>query len=219
MKNKKSQATMEWLMTYGWAILVAIILIAVLIYYKGIFNQEPHFKIYKEECRNETIMTICKLSQEDYIDNVCKKCNNFKSEEELLGCVDERVECIDKFDNRMCRQIKEEVCKQVEVDKIEMFNSYSCSMINSKGENSHEYFLKNDSCCFRDKPDLCWKTKKVDNKIIKKQDLKIEWLDENCLVYWCDLEDNCDYFKGIYNHGWDKWKCEDYIIETWEQIK
>src|SRR3990167_5308518 len=35
--NKKGQAAMEFLMTYGWAILAAIIAIAVLAYF-GVFN-------------------------------------------------------------------------------------------------------------------------------------------------------------------------------------
>ena len=37
LKNKKSQAAMEFLMTYGWAILAAIIAIGVLAYY-GVFS-------------------------------------------------------------------------------------------------------------------------------------------------------------------------------------
>lgn len=37
MKTKKGQAVMEFLMTYGWAILAAIISIAVLAYF-GFFN-------------------------------------------------------------------------------------------------------------------------------------------------------------------------------------
>lgn len=37
MENKKGQAAMEFLMTYGWAILVAIIAIGVLAYY-GVFS-------------------------------------------------------------------------------------------------------------------------------------------------------------------------------------
>ena len=35
--NKKGQAAMEFLMTYGWAILAAIIAITVLAYF-GVFN-------------------------------------------------------------------------------------------------------------------------------------------------------------------------------------
>ena len=37
MKNKKAQPVMEWIMTYGWTILVAIIAIGVLAYF-GVFT-------------------------------------------------------------------------------------------------------------------------------------------------------------------------------------
>lgn len=37
MMNKKGQAAMEFLMTYGWAILAAVVVIGVLAYF-GVFN-------------------------------------------------------------------------------------------------------------------------------------------------------------------------------------
>ncbi|RLG18946.1 hypothetical protein DRN67_03705 [Candidatus Micrarchaeota archaeon] len=37
MKNRKAQAAMEYLMTYGWAILVIVVIIALLVYLR-IFN-------------------------------------------------------------------------------------------------------------------------------------------------------------------------------------
>ena len=40
IKNKKGQAAMEFLMTYGWAILAAIIAIGVLAYF-GVFSLRP----------------------------------------------------------------------------------------------------------------------------------------------------------------------------------
>jgi uncharacterized protein (UPF0333 family) len=41
MKNKKGQAAMEFLMTYGWAILAAVIVIAVLAYF-GVFSPSTY---------------------------------------------------------------------------------------------------------------------------------------------------------------------------------
>ena len=41
MKSKKSQAAMEFLMTYGWAILAAVIVIAVLAYF-GVFSPSTY---------------------------------------------------------------------------------------------------------------------------------------------------------------------------------
>src|SRR3989344_4614103 len=40
MHNKKSQAAMEFLMTYGWAILIVLIVLAVLFAF-GVFNPGP----------------------------------------------------------------------------------------------------------------------------------------------------------------------------------
>lgn len=41
MNNKKGQAAMEFLMTYGWAILAAVIVIAVLAYF-GVFSPSTY---------------------------------------------------------------------------------------------------------------------------------------------------------------------------------
>jgi hypothetical protein len=41
MKSKRSQAAMEFLMTYGWAILAAVIVIAVLAYF-GVFSPSTY---------------------------------------------------------------------------------------------------------------------------------------------------------------------------------
>jgi hypothetical protein len=72
MKNKKGQETMEFLMTYGWAILIVLIAIGALIYF-GAFDklgeanvctcsqiqmnhiaQEKINGIYVYECKNLT---------------------------------------------------------------------------------------------------------------------------------------------------------------------
>ena len=55
---------------------------------------------------------------------------------------------------------------------------------------------------------------------ITKQDLSTEWLDENCLCFtYCDLDgDNCGgLFKSEGNCN--KYKCGDYTITTWNQLK
>ncbi len=62
--NKKSQAAMEFLMTYGWAILAAIIAIGVLAY-MGVFSplNPNNYQIYK--CHNETTTKeICELKSD-----------------------------------------------------------------------------------------------------------------------------------------------------------
>lgn len=46
MKNQRGQAAMEFLMTYGWTILAAIIAIAILAYF-GVFNPGQYTSDYK----------------------------------------------------------------------------------------------------------------------------------------------------------------------------
>lgn len=57
MVNKKGQTAMEFLMTYGWAILVAIVVIAVLaIFFRpGYVVNDEQFVIYENFCHIENI--------------------------------------------------------------------------------------------------------------------------------------------------------------------
>lgn len=48
---------------------------------------------------------------------------------------------------------------------------------------------------------------------MSKEDLTIKWLDEHCMVYWCNLDGSCDYFKGIGNE-FNQWKCGNYKVEA-----
>lgn len=62
MENKKSQEAIEFLMTYGWAILSAVICIFVLIYF-GYFSNHDNFtpcleKFAKEYCDNNNFIYI-----------------------------------------------------------------------------------------------------------------------------------------------------------------
>lgn len=52
--NKKSQYAMEFLMTYGWAILVVIAMVGALAYF-GVFNPDNFLPIDEENCEE-----ICK---------------------------------------------------------------------------------------------------------------------------------------------------------------
>ena len=84
--NKKSQAAMEFLLTYGWAILAAIVAIGVLAY-TGVFSPGNYFveefKITKEECRDKII---------NYV---------FPEDFNFIGCLDQilKTPCNDKKDN------------------------------------------------------------------------------------------------------------------------
>lgn len=65
--RKKGQEAMEFLMTYGWAILAAIMVVGVLLFIIIPPAIPPEFHIYKEECHNETIETnYYSLDPDDY---------------------------------------------------------------------------------------------------------------------------------------------------------
>ncbi|MEM4272100.1 MAG: hypothetical protein QXH30_00775 [Candidatus Bilamarchaeaceae archaeon] len=71
MKNLKGQAAMEYLMTYGWALLAIIIVIAALLYLnpfrapelclfqqQGFSCSEPNPQVYLSEPGNEVMMNV-----------------------------------------------------------------------------------------------------------------------------------------------------------------
>lgn len=157
------------------------------------FFNEPEFKITKEECRNE-LNEILKekywfLVEEQYRVGCIGECNK---ELDYLNC--------QEFSEDRCNELKQqeestqeemwsnliEVCKQVEVDDSEWIEE--------------EYCIEDVGCGFF-----------MSSRF--KEDLTIDWLNKNCLVYWCDLENNCDYFRTT-DDGWGKYKCGDYFVEV-----
>jgi len=53
MPNKKSQAAMEFLMTYGWAILVVLVAVSALAYF-GVFDSKYVWKLLPKMCQLPT---------------------------------------------------------------------------------------------------------------------------------------------------------------------
>ena len=66
MKNKKGQETIEFLMTYGWALLVVLLAIAALAYF-GVF--ENLLKIPETEFFNNETKHMYVCNNLDYIDD------------------------------------------------------------------------------------------------------------------------------------------------------
>lgn len=75
MKNKSGQAVMEFLMTYGWAILVVLMAVGILTYL-GLFDQD-HLRAEQ------------KINQ-DFCENFCKnkgfECDEFNLMDEEIIC-------------------------------------------------------------------------------------------------------------------------------------
>jgi len=192
--------------------ILAGVFITILILF-FIFHVVPNLdksklKIYKKECINGTIYNE---SECVYIDNVCiqKQCY-----------VD---------DNTNITQLKEcikhlypevELCQKVEVNEIEM-KDYLYSYYKKDYESANESW-KNpqgyiDYCPNKDnEKDCCYNYQKI-----SKQDLTIEWLDENCEgikeVIRGDVTAWCNEFNEIgdcIDWKFYKYKYKDYIIEV-----
>lgn len=175
-------------------IIIRIILVVVFGFlFVGSFtnlNQEE-FVIYKEECRNETII-------------VQKSC--YYDENSLYIDV---IKCQEENHNSYVG-IQKEVCEQVEVDRI-VFNetTYGTALEFNHYLNSAIRKCKGNDKCMKRK----WKYYGVEivfpeeNKVLFKynqsaEDLTTEWLNKNCA--WSEGDKNKRYI------------CGDYLVEVKE---
>ena len=190
MVNKKGQSAMEFLMTYGLAILAAIVAIAILAWFwEDSLTKNDYFTIYKEECRNETVkinphteFIIKKVGYGDLI-------FNFEEPTEIESL-----------------SYKKEVCEKVEVNEIRVYN---------QKQICHIYY--------NDRGSYCDISEKQLDKIILKQDLTKEWLEENCECskrLYCRM--GICYSSKVYDLNEEeenmikcfKYKCGDYYVEV-----
>lgn len=154
MKNKKGQAAMEFLMTYGWAILTGLIAIGVLAYF-GVFSPiQEEFVIYKTECGYEDIFI---RSSERIIFNNSEE---IKIEGELIREGDFYI---------IYYKAKREVCKEKEFDEIKIGKSLQGVYTTKKEDLSIDWLNENSDRLYdyeKDKP--LWKignyTIKINNE-------------------------------------------------------
>jgi len=186
-------------------VLTIFVIIILVIVFMAIFlgvlakPDEQHFKITKEECWNETKGMEINLNCENVTFNYLIEDNL----NEVLLAV-----CEVNF----LSDIDEKICEQVEVDEIEICE-FELSIEKCFEKEDYYFFEKNINesyCC---------------SKIFKK-DLKIEWLDKNCECIekynkekntLCLVEESgCETFEY---DSCSEYKCGEYFVETWNQIK
>lgn len=99
MKNKKS--VIEFILTYGWIILAAIVLICILAHF-GVFNNQ--YTIYKNECTNVTNNIKYTLNDfhvidcpKQFLETVCYDNNNNVIID--LKCLKTNIKCLSPYDN------------------------------------------------------------------------------------------------------------------------
>jgi len=212
MKTKKSQAAMEFLMTYGWEILAAVIVIGVLAYFGVLpFSDFTTFTIYKEECWNEFYDAII-INNETWKNNkTFEKCEKVEFGEIKISRLnlEKLKDCSSPLqDTNFTIVVSVLNASSSEIDNIQIGNTT----------------IKINRC---DHEEIHYKT-------ISKQNLTIEWLDENCECsyegflhkgFYCYDDGEFDgekFVKEPYcetelerlNRGCNYYKCGDYYVEV-----
>ena len=237
MKRKKEKSGFNVGKFVTIVLLIGILVLGIFLVRK--ITSEPEFIIYKNECRNETTITGTKLirTEPKFIDcnktittdGIFKRCWNEDSEWECdedycrfiydsysddyyldTTFVEIRVENYrediseDIFENFTHY---EEVCEQVEVDEIEIYSR----IIYYNASNTHipiEMFA-NKSYTLITNNEEYWFYENYEK--ISKQDLSIEWLDDNCeCENYCDNPDFKEF--NCKDNPCYLWKYEDYVI-------
>lgn len=189
---KRGQAALEFLMTYGWAILAAIIIIALLAIYINP-SEEMDITIYRNTCRNETVAErvilplhlLCSFDRHGY-DNM-ETClgESIKTSKEKgwdvdYGPVYGNLQTI--YVTTGLIEYEKEVCRGLSLDYME-YEICSGYCIGGSEER-----------CFED----CFIFE------IDKEELDKEWLDNNCR-FVSSIE---EYIKEI------TYQCRDYRVEV-----
>lgn len=222
MKNKNKLIIKEFFYLYGWAILGIICLAVIFVFYYYPNNYLNNFTIYKEECKNETLIdTSIKYCSEKHETCNWTEYNGCVPNGGFIGCVEPtKIEdCIKENSTRCvylpCQEIKKEIkeisygvchfkekittfCNKVEVDEIE-YDFYDNKIAPERYKTfscPEGYFCK---CNMIDElsQGYCYTLCKNDlcNLAfikISKKDITKEWLDEKCE---CIESDNCSLAK------------------------
>ena len=183
MKNKKG--AME--MSVG-TIVTIVLLMAILMLMIAIVMREfdkPEFNITQEECWNET--------------QVFDDGDNFLCSDGSRGFINEsKKDILKEIENCFYLPIRE-VCEQVEVENLTISVPECFEWANREDVSEGEYFKYGVPCV----------NLGLRDKIISKQDLTIDWLNENCEGInpeKCYLDKPCDYLE--YECG------ENYFVEV-----
>jgi len=245
----------------------ALALLVIFLIGKFILN-EPHFKIYKEVCEEETLFN-CKATE-------ITTCDCAKNTTTPCLAICYNLECEEPF------FINKTTCEQVEVDEIEYcwnetrlystgyipptsnnptasgissrnFDRYEIigcyeEYINKEGEKSLDEIVCNITevnknvtygqicgdypCACSDSPFKFYNNNTFYVKYVVYEnpmrlecdnvDFSTEWFDENCeCINSCEYKEeffSSDY-KKCYIDKCFKYKCGDYYVETWNQLK
>ncbi len=200
MRNKKDKSKFLRGILVIFIILFAMAFLAMIFITFGKYISEPHFKITKEECWTESLEVYTMWYSYPYscMVNIGKSIERLRIEYLYLDCNNKRT--------RGCSELKKEIDNFRQEAEKECEDDLESMRLRQEQESYREVceqveverLITNQLEC--DGSNYCW------NSSFFPYELRIEWLDENAE---CILEiDGCIEYK--YN---------DYIIETWDQIK
>jgi len=169
-------------------IIILLVIVAIMIIFmcvKLLYYSEPHFKITKEECRNETFLDIG-LSWE-----ILEKIDNIEYYYRKIGCdyIKELKESMPTPKN-----VTKEVCEQVEVDIIQ--TKFNMTYYFDNGEVVERICDENTCRYCYEGTDDCW----YSHSGISKDELTKQWFDENCECVKIDC-----IKEGIYDDDNNEW--------------
>ncbi len=198
-------------------ILIALFLVSLIWAIVRNVNQEPHFKIDEEVCRNETFY-YGYSEQTNYSKEI--KCYDSK-EKEIKDLI-----CYGK--DLVFASYTSEVCEQVEVEEIflgkckEGFEQAD----EPSGLSKDILICHQESCEYIEEIDWSFCSSIYDFIVIQrisKQDLTRDLLDENCEIQKGEcLKWGRRNSEGIAicKNELKKYSCrEKYIVEVWNQVK
>ena len=259
MKNKKG---IKWYWNIGTLLgFLLVIGLFGLIF----FNNEPEFKITKEECWNEKNSSI--INEAEKIGGHARNLNGLY----FQGNCDSEIKCFPheetkyapemtciELSNETCFELEKQienlyveyfilvrrsfnetfqVCKQVEVDEILDEKYHYWFILKNRSSKTTDEFEKNQCISIKG----VWVENKDYFSCLKKsskQDLSIEFLDENCecievydkiddrkehevIGYKSYLEKECklytnsrDFCERLENLKCSKYKCGEYFVEV-----
>lgn len=216
-------------MPFGVAFITIMLILLVAVVWS--WGEEQHFKITEEVCEEQPSFTFNEKGQQ----------LNITTTSENLGEI--HVLTFKDFNSNMVF-VEYNKCKQVEVDEIT-----ACCLELGESDSSDEVNLSANVGTMRDKNDyynaiFCFPEDNLEYfeapcEPLKKEDLKIEWLDWNSecvegsymfkevllnegqlpiMNKWCreGLNSACEFLRQI---ECSKYKFGNFTIETWSQIK
>jgi len=202
-----------------WLVLLVVLCVLVLSIRMLTDSREPHFKIYKEECREEIILSGKKLirTESTYID--CNKTITIEGDKRCFNKTKDNMwDCEEDYCRFYSNYHYENIPLTTVVVEI-IVEDYREEVSN----NIFEDFVYTEEVCEQvevDGNEEIWvdKYKEEGNAIwgILAKNINERWLDENCECV--NINQPCEDLECKAGGKCQKYKCGEYIVENLGKI-